>query len=139
MGWVKDISVNIYFFKFNNRNTRKRCEICSKLTINTPERRHWRHSGVFVVNFEHVLHLFLVFLLFTLNKQILPGCCPYSFIETFGQKNFGWNELALGNWTRQCDMFLPFPFVFKCYILYHFNFVVSMTWSNTVINKYMFF
>ena len=31
---------NIYLFKVNNRNTRKRCEICSKLTIKTPERRH---------------------------------------------------------------------------------------------------
>ena len=28
----------------------KRCEICSKVTINTPERRR---SGVFLVNFEH--------------------------------------------------------------------------------------
>ena len=26
-------------FKVNNRNTRTRCEICSKLTIKTPERR----------------------------------------------------------------------------------------------------
>ena len=30
---------NIYVLKVNNRNTRKRCEICSKLTIKTPERR----------------------------------------------------------------------------------------------------
>ena len=30
----------IYLFKVNNRGTRKRYEICSKLTINTPERRH---------------------------------------------------------------------------------------------------
>ena len=30
---------NIYFFKVNNRNTRKSCEICSKLTIKIPERR----------------------------------------------------------------------------------------------------
>ena len=29
---------NIYLFKVNNRNTRTRCEICSKLTIKTPER-----------------------------------------------------------------------------------------------------
>ena len=28
-----------YMFKVNNRNTRARCEICSKLTIKTPERR----------------------------------------------------------------------------------------------------
>ena len=30
----------IYFFKVNNKNTRIRCEICSKLAIKTPE---WRH------------------------------------------------------------------------------------------------
>ena len=30
----------IYLFKVNNRNTRTRCEICSKLIIKTPERRH---------------------------------------------------------------------------------------------------
>ena len=31
---------NIYFLKVNNRNTRKKCEICSKLRIKTTERRH---------------------------------------------------------------------------------------------------
>ena len=43
--------VSIYMFKVNNRNTRTRCEICSKLTIKTPER-----------NSEHISHLVLVFL-----------------------------------------------------------------------------
>ena len=52
----------IYLFKVNNRNTRKKSEICSKLTIKTSERR------VFIVNFEHISYLFLVFLLLTLNK-----------------------------------------------------------------------
>ena len=32
--------VGNYIFKVNNRNTRIRCEICSKLTIKTPERRY---------------------------------------------------------------------------------------------------
>ena len=32
----------IYLLKLNNRNTRTRCGICSKLTINIPERRQWR-------------------------------------------------------------------------------------------------
>ena len=36
------VPAGIYLFKNNNRNTRKRCEICSKLTIKIPERRHWR-------------------------------------------------------------------------------------------------
>ena len=31
---------DIYLFKFNNENTRTMCEVCSKLTIKTPERRH---------------------------------------------------------------------------------------------------
>ena len=57
-----------YMFKVNNRNTRTRCEICSKLTIKTPERRYWRRSDVFIVNFEHITHLVLVFLLLTLNR-----------------------------------------------------------------------
>ena len=39
-----------YIFKIETR-----CEI-------------WRRSGVFIVNFEHILQLVLVFLLFTLNR-----------------------------------------------------------------------
>ena len=53
------LPANIYLFKFNNRNIRKRCKIHSKLTIKTSEQRHWRRSGVFIVNFEHILLLFL--------------------------------------------------------------------------------
>ena len=60
---------NIYLLKIINRNTRKICEICSKLTIETPERCNWhRRSGVFIINFQHILHLFLVFLLLILVK-----------------------------------------------------------------------
>ena len=44
--------LGVYLLKVNNRNTRTRCEICSKFTI---------------VNFEHISHLVLVFLLLTLN------------------------------------------------------------------------
>ena len=64
---VSPIPVGIYLLKVNNRNTRTRCKICSELTIKTPERRHWRRSGVFIVNFEHISHLVLVFLLLTLS------------------------------------------------------------------------
>ena len=40
-------------------NTKVMCEICSKLTITTPERRHWRNSGVFIASFEHISHIVL--------------------------------------------------------------------------------
>ena len=46
----------------------EKCEICSKLTMKTPERRQRRRSSVFIVNFEQISQLFLVFLLLTLNK-----------------------------------------------------------------------
>ena len=49
-----------YMFKVNNRNTRTRCEICSKLTIKIPERCHWR--------IKHISHLVLVCLLLTLSR-----------------------------------------------------------------------
>ena len=40
-------------FNVNDRNTKTRCEIYSKLTIKTSERRQWRRSSVFIVNLEH--------------------------------------------------------------------------------------
>ena len=52
-----DSPAGIYLLKVNNRNTRTRCEICSKLTTKTP----------IIVNFEHISHPVLVFLLLTLN------------------------------------------------------------------------
>ena len=59
---------NINMFTVDNRNKRKRCETCSKLTIKRPERRHWSCFGVFIINFEHISHLFLLFLLSTLSR-----------------------------------------------------------------------
>ena len=36
---IETFPANIYLFKFSNRNSWKRCEICSKLTIKIPERQ----------------------------------------------------------------------------------------------------
>ena len=44
----EDNPVGIYLLKVKSRRTRTRCEICSKLTIKTPERRYWHRSGVFM-------------------------------------------------------------------------------------------
>ena len=57
----------IYLLKANNRSTRTKCEMFSKLTVKTLQRRHWHRSGVFIANFEHISYLALVFLLLTLN------------------------------------------------------------------------
>ena len=63
-------------FKVNNRNTTTRCEICSRLTIKTPD-----------VNFEHISHLMLVFLLLTLNMQLPAGILINHFTIPSFNKN----------------------------------------------------
>ena len=52
----------IYLLKVNNIKTRTRCEI-----------RQWRRSGIFIVYFEHISHLVLVFLLLSLNMYLPAG------------------------------------------------------------------
>ena len=44
-------TAGIYLLKVNNKNNRTRCEIFSKLTIKTAERRRF---GVSIVNFKHI-------------------------------------------------------------------------------------
>ena len=77
---------NIYLLKVKNRITKRRCELCPKLIIKIPEQHQWLCSVVFIVNFKHISHLFQVFLLLTLNEQMLAGyiifivfmmCCIY--------------------------------------------------------------
>ena len=52
--------------KIKNGNTKSITQICSKLPIKSSKRRHWHHSGFFVVNFEidYALNLFRTFLVF---------------------------------------------------------------------------
>ena len=61
----------MYLFKVNNITLEKDAtyiQLTIKLTIKTPERCQWRRSGIFIVNFEPISHIFLVFLLLTLKK-----------------------------------------------------------------------
>ena len=50
---------NIYLFKIDNRNTRKCCEICSKLRM-TPEQHRCHLSSIFIVYYEHIPHQFFI-------------------------------------------------------------------------------
>ena len=50
----------INFSKLTVETLEEGVKLYSKLTIKTPEQRHWRRSGVFIVNFEHISHLVLV-------------------------------------------------------------------------------
>ena len=90
---IRIYPVGIYLLKGNNENYRTRCEICSKLKKKTPERphwiedinKHWRRSCLSIVNFEKILHLFLVFILEFRN------CCRLSLpaeIKVQTSKNY---------------------------------------------------
>ena len=63
-----------YMFKVNNRNSRTRCELCSKLTIKIPERRHDVVLVSLLITLKHISHLVLVLILnivhITLNVQL---------------------------------------------------------------------
>ena len=54
----------ICLFKVNNRNTKKRCETCSQSAIKSSSvTLFW----CFMVNFEDISHLVLIFILLTLS------------------------------------------------------------------------
>ena len=62
------ISANIYLLKVSNKNSRKRCDICSNLTLKRSDRLQWSRCDVFINDFKHMWHLFLVLVLFSFNK-----------------------------------------------------------------------
>ena len=53
---------SFFLFKINNGNTKSILEICSKLTIKTPEQRHGRCFGVYIINREYISHFILLFM-----------------------------------------------------------------------------
>ena len=67
-----------------------KCEVGSKLSIKAPERCHWHCSDVFIVNFEHVSHLVLVFLMLSNCRlgQVFWIKCRFFFGHTFISYSF---------------------------------------------------
>ena len=83
--------------KLTIKTLEQRCETCSKLAIKTPKRRQWRRFGVFVVNFEHISHLYssvsiVLYFLPPDTHILLPkmlilvkSSTPYSFWPDIGK------------------------------------------------------
>ena len=76
-------SVNFCLFEVNNRNTRTRREICSKLTIKTPRRRHW----LYTIFRSLMLFWFIYCYLWT----YLTPCSSVSIVD-FEQTNCVWEK-----------------------------------------------
>ena len=81
-------------FKVKNKHTR--------ITPQSYQWRQWRRSGIFIVNFEHISHLILVFLPLTLNMQLpivkgVVGCekCYYQHQTSINARKCPNTELFL--------------------------------------------
>ena len=104
-----------YMFKVNNRNSRTRCELCSKLTIKIPERRHDVVLVSLLITLKHISHLVLVLILnivhITLNVQLSAAyilCLGDSFrtrTPIFLRKVNLWNT-----WNALCKIELKKKF-----------------------------
>ena len=120
-----------YLFKVNNWNTREMCELRSKLTRKTPERRHWRHSSVFIVNLEQVCHIFLPFQLLTLNKYVPAG---KTFIEYVLTITTILNHMNLIS-TVTDRLIGRFDLIYLCkFIIFYTFWIVFEPWKNTTID-----
>ena len=59
---------NIYLLKVTKGNSKKGVKYAQKVTIKTQKWLHCCCSGVFIVNFEHILHFLLLLLYLTIEQ-----------------------------------------------------------------------
>ena len=79
------IPADIYLFEVNNGSIRTMCEICSELTIKTPERRHDVVLMPLLLTLN-ISHIVLVFPSSTLNQKMPVGLrhwYPYQILIFF--------------------------------------------------------
>ena len=86
---VKDIPASIYLFKVNNRNTRERCEFCSKSTIKTLERRQWHILGSLLLILKNFTPFSIVF---NVDSELVNFCWNLTYVNTRKQENY-WSRL----------------------------------------------
>ena len=71
-------STNINMLKVRIGTLEKGVNCVLKLTIKTPERRHWLRSGVFIITFEHIGHLFVCY-----YSWLWTDNCLFNFVQMF--------------------------------------------------------
>ena len=80
--------VGVYLFKVNNENTKTICEINDEIKLTEQHQR--AHSGILIVNFDHISHFFqfFYFLLWT-NKMYFRE----KYIPKYSQPKYVFNLL----------------------------------------------
>lgn len=107
---TKTVPVSIYLFKVNNRGTRKRCGICLNLTRKTPERCHGCRSDVFVLNIEHISHVFIEYISHVfacLSMFLFAGFIITPFLSSQAKRAFlEFREVSFIIMTSLCIVYL---------------------------------
>ena len=101
------------------------CDICSKLTIKTPKRGQWCLSSIFIVNFEHISLVILVFPLLAWKKMtaaweiwleigdlqrpatefyVVLGDWGYEYDFQFGGSILAWKSYGVWRNHQRCSM-----------------------------------
>ena len=112
---------NVHLFKFSNRYTRKRCEICSKLTT--------KHQN-------NVIDVVLMFLLLTIWTYFTPFCSVS--IVNFEEVDVIW--VATYNLLVQlhiCHAFVCFKFCKNKFYVTNFLLSFQMIWSSCEFGRYL--
>ena len=112
--WLKVNEVfqeNKCLHKVSKRNILKRCEIFLKAARKTPKWRQWHRFDVFIVNFEHIPHLFIVFFQLNLNRSIFAESICSILVE--------------GNLSaKERNLFI---FIYKFIYIYKFIFIYLLS------------
>ena len=88
--------------------------------------------SVFIVDFEHILYLFLVFLLLTWNKQMLAGVLP-SIIVSISSVTIIWNACLH-------PPFFLHPFFYKMFTFFPLSHMIWNTanpWRQRLYNVFV--
>ena len=62
------------------------------LSIKKPERRY--HSGAFIINFEQISHIYLLFSFFTLNMAWVFSCKFAAYLQNTFSKEYLWRAAS---------------------------------------------
>ena len=99
-----------YVLKVSNRNTRTRCEICSKLTIKIPERRHWRNIGfvTFANVFANIIYFSSPFSV--LLESLVRACCSVIFNTASNCFSITWGLITRLTSSEVFTRFISLPY-----------------------------
>ena len=95
--------VVIYLFNLSYWNTIAICEICSALTIKTPERRHWSLFLNKVAGLRTLRYAVLVSLMLAVNIFCILFWCFHCWLWT--------SKSRLGHWCLYCWLWTGFAFL----------------------------